>query len=210
VGEWLHPPARTDARLLPALPPRPPDRRRRRRTQARRPVLVPAHPPPAIRPPAAVADRQENATARDPRRRPERRASGPAPMLPARRCAKPSGRSHWQPRRPTCAWSATGRPPPQQESGRERDTGARITQALEAQVARQAQPQTPALRHVIGPRPKDNLTRPTDVDHPTILGARKHRPDSRQPGPADGRTDRRSRTRGHRDRRPHRPDPENS
>jgi transposase len=38
--------------------------------------------------------------------------------------------------------------------GRERDTGARMNQALKGQVARQAhEPQTPALRHVIDSRP---------------------------------------------------------
>jgi hypothetical protein len=58
------------------------------------------------------------------------------------------------------------------------------------------------------PAPQNNLTPLHDADHPTILGVRKHRPDLRRPGPADGRTDRRSRTRGHRDRRPDRPDPE--
>ena len=42
-----------------------------------------------------------------------------------------------------------------EEGGRERDSGARIDQALEGQVARQARElQTPALRHVIGSRPQ--------------------------------------------------------
>ena len=54
------------------------------------------------------------------------------------------------------------------KGGRERDSGARITKALEGQVARQAgRAPTPALRHVIGSRPQHNLTPHPDVDNPS-------------------------------------------
>ena len=65
------PPAGPAARLLWARPrpPRPQRGDRRGRAQARLPVLVPAQPPRGLRLPAALADRQEAAAARAPRRR---------------------------------------------------------------------------------------------------------------------------------------------
>ena len=118
------------------------------------PVLVPAHPRRGLRPPAAVADRQEAAPARDPRRRPD--AQGQAhrrPGPPASGCARQSASSPSRPRPPTSGWSRTGKRPgrrrPSQRDrggGRERDTGARIIKALEGQPrAADHEPLTSAL-----------------------------------------------------------------
>ena len=67
------PPARSDPRLLSAdqSAPRPPGRDRRRGPKARLPVLVPADASGGLRLRPALADPQEAAPARDPRRRSE-------------------------------------------------------------------------------------------------------------------------------------------
>jgi transposase len=66
-------PARPAARVLSAAarPSRQPDRHSRRHAQARVPVLVPADPRRGLRPPAAIADREEAPPARGPRGRPD-------------------------------------------------------------------------------------------------------------------------------------------
>src|SRR5215208_3370613 len=167
-GRQRDPPARANARLLPApaRPPRPPDRRRRRRPQARGPVLVPAVPRGAIRPPAALADRQEAAAARDPRRRadekgqPDRYLGDPREDARSRESARAAGRGLLRANGLRLAGSGT------EESGRGRDTGARLTQALKGQVARQAhQPQTACTSTRHRPALGHNLTPSNDVDH---------------------------------------------
>jgi hypothetical protein len=126
-----------------------------RSTQARRPVLVPAQPRRGLRPPAAVADGEEAAPARDPRRRGDaeghqhRHLGDQAADAHRRARAREAGRGLLQADGLGLAGSGG------EEDGRERDTGARIDQALEGQVARQVhEPQTPALRHVIDSRPR--------------------------------------------------------
>jgi transposase len=93
-------PARSAARLLRAhpRPSRQQDRRRRLRAQARRAVLVAAQPGRGLRPPAAVADREEAAPAGDPRRRTDadghqhRDLGDQAEDAPGRARARPAGR----------------------------------------------------------------------------------------------------------------------
>jgi hypothetical protein len=126
--------------------------------QARRAVLVPAHARGGLRPPAALADRQEAAAARDPRRRQaaqghQHRAVRDAPAdAQGRARARPTGRGLLQAHGLGLASSSAEEG---KEGGRERDTGARIDQGpRRAKSARQAhEPQTPALRHVIDSRP---------------------------------------------------------
>ena len=95
-----------------------------------------------LRPPAALADGQEAAPARDPRRRADAqghadRDLGDPPEDAHRRArARPAGRGLLQANGPRLASGDAGEA---KERGRERDTGARIDQALEGQVARQAQ-----------------------------------------------------------------------
>ena len=92
------------------------------------PVLVPAHPRRGLRPPAALADRQEAAPARDPRRRADaqghqhRHLGDPAEDAPSRARARPTGRGLLQADGLRLASSSA------EEGGRERDTGARIDQ----------------------------------------------------------------------------------
>ena len=78
----------------------------------------------------------------------------------AKRCAKPSASSPSRPRSPTRGWSATGMQPGRSgESGRERDTGARIKKALEGQSrAADHKPLTSALRSSVYSRPTSSLT----------------------------------------------------
>ena len=114
-----------------------------------------------LRPPAAVADRQEAAQARAQRRRPaiqQRRHRGLDDQ--PRRCAKPSASSPTRPRPPTCEWSATGKPQP-----RRRRLGASVTpgrassKALEGQ-SRAADSRAPnacaSTRHRLAPATQPN------------------------------------------------------
>ena len=138
------------ARVLRARPraPRRTGRRGRHRAQARDALLVPAHPRAGLRLRPAVADAQEDPPPRAHRRRAV--AQGPGPRRSRRRAtsrsARPSARSRYRPRTPTGArrrLEATARG----ESGRERDTGARISKALEGQSrAADHKPLTSALR----------------------------------------------------------------
>jgi transposase len=107
-----------------------------------------------LRPPAALADGQEAAPARDPRRRADAEGHADRDLGdPASRCARPSASSAGRPRPPTSGSSPTGRP--RQRSGRERDSGAHMIRPAKGNVARQARElQTPALRHVIDSRPQ--------------------------------------------------------
>jgi transposase len=134
---------RTAARVLRTDPRAAGSRQsdRRDRPQTHRPVLVHAHPLRGLRAPATRADQQETAPARADRRRP-----GPhqgsrwdlehQPDDPARRtCSRHAGRGVLQAdgHRPKGRTTIT-------KSGRERDTGARINQALkEGIAARQTQ-----------------------------------------------------------------------
>ena len=132
-------PTRPAARLLRAdpRPARQQDRRRRWRAQARRAVLVPAQPGRGLRPRAAVADPEEAAPARDPRRGADaqghqhRAVCHPPADAQRRARARPAGRGLLQADGLGLASRSS------EEDGRERDTGARIDQALEGQVARQ-------------------------------------------------------------------------
>ena len=141
--------ARPAARVLraAALPPRASDRGRRLRAQARVPVLVPTHPRRAIRPPAAIADRQQAPPARAHRRREALRHQGRRGVVnqpgDARRRTQARARGRGLLRADgfrlasNCATKG---------SGRERDTGARITSPSKGNVTRQTtSPLTPAL-----------------------------------------------------------------
>ena len=144
------------ARLLPAHQGAPRSRQgdRRRRAQARGAVLVPAAPRRGLRPPAAVADRAEAAPARAHRRRagPQgqalRRVGHARKDAPSREAARRAGPSVLRARGPRPA-SRTA-----EEGGRERDSGARIDQALEGQ-RRAAGPRAPdacsLTRHRLAP-----------------------------------------------------------
>jgi hypothetical protein len=114
-------------------------RDRRDRPQARMPVLVPAHPRRELRPPTTLADRQEA---------PQARAQSRCPAIQQVRCRclddQPrDARSRAQARRtsrgvlrahgPRLAGHST------EESGRERDTGARISRPSKGKAARQTQ-----------------------------------------------------------------------
>ncbi len=143
-GRWsrprsARPPARAAARVLRAdpRPPRPRDRDRRRRAQAHGAVLVPTHPRGAVRPPAAIADRQEAPAARAHRRREALRHQSRRDLVDqpgdarSRTSTRPPSRGVLRADGPRLAGTGT-----EQESGRERDTGARITVALEGQTSR--------------------------------------------------------------------------
>jgi transposase len=116
---------------------------RRDRPQARGPVLVHAQAPRGLCPPATVADQEEAAPARAHRRRTEVRQDGPRGLeqqpgdpsgrAPARRAGR--GLLQADGHRPAGRSSST-------KSGRERDSGARIDQALEGQ-GRAAGPRAP-------------------------------------------------------------------
>jgi hypothetical protein len=89
-----------------------------------------------LRPRAAVADGQEAAPARDPRRRPD--AEGQADVNLGDAPADAHGRARARPAGRGLLQGDGLRPAGDgEESGRERDTGALIDQALEGQVARQ-------------------------------------------------------------------------
>src|SRR5215211_7724490 len=98
-----------------------------RRPQARLPVLVPAQPRGGLRLPAALADAEEAAPARDPRRHADaqghrhRSLGDPAEDARSRTHARESGRSRLQAHRRRLAVH------PGEEEGRRRDTGARIS-----------------------------------------------------------------------------------
>ena len=122
------------------------DRRRRERAQARMPVLVFAHPRRGLRPPAALADRQEAQVAPDPRRRAnaeghtDRRVGDQAGDARGRAQTRRAGRGLLPADGPRLAGSRA------EEAGRERDTGARITKALKGQShAADHEPLTSAL-----------------------------------------------------------------
>ena len=117
-----------------------------------------------------LADRPEAPTTRSPRRRSypqghqHRRVGHPRADAPSRETTRRAGRSVLQ----TLTRRLESHIPQEGKGGCERDTGARIIKALKGHVARQAhEPQTPALRHVIGSRPPHNLTPPADVDTST-------------------------------------------
>ena len=165
------PAARPAARVLRAhpRPPRPRQGDRRDRPQARDPVLVPAHPRRGLRPPAAVADQQEAPPARDHRRRAEAPTAAPpgsgAPTEPMRDAERElAHQAEASYKRMVRDRQAAGT---SKKSGRERDTGARINQALEGQ-SRAADSQAPdvcaSLRQ--SPAPDQNLTLPHDADKP--------------------------------------------
>ena len=90
------------------------------------------------RPPAAVADREEDAAARDPVGRPDpeghanRRLGHTREDAGSRESTRAAGRGLLRADGPRLAGHSTQ----QTEGGRERDTGARIVKALEGQVAR--------------------------------------------------------------------------
>ena len=95
-----------------------------------------------LRPPAAVADRQEAPPARAHRRRPAiQQRTPPGSGRPTTRCARPSAGSPSRPRRPTSRWSATGRPA---RSSKRTKVGASVTpgrayqRPSKGKVARQA------------------------------------------------------------------------
>ena len=136
--------------------------------------------------------KQEAAPARDHRRRPEIRQDRPRDLeQPTTRSARPSASSPRRPRPPTSGWSTDQQAgSPGEKGGRERDTGARINQALEGQ-SRAADPQlqTPALRLVIASRPHDNLTPPHRRRPPPTLTTRAQNPATTTPiGTAAGPT----------------------
>jgi transposase len=143
-GVERRPSARPAARILRAdpQPPRPRKGRRRFGAQARRAVLVSALPGRGLRSPAAVADRQKAAVARDHRRhhpgaegQADRRVGHPRADAPRRARARPTGRGLLHADGPRLASSQAGERNRSgaREGGRERDTGARITVALEGQ-----------------------------------------------------------------------------
>src|SRR5260370_15247365 len=119
------------------------------------PVLVPAHPRRGLRPPPALPDRQEATAARDPRRRPnseghpDRRVGHQAGNARRRAQARRASRGLLQANGPRLAGSHA-----EKESGRDRDSGARITKALKGQGrAPDHDPLTSALRLVLYSRP---------------------------------------------------------
>ena len=157
-GLERRPPAWSAARLLSARARASwaRDRDRRQRAQARVPVLVPAHPRTGLRPPSALTDRQEATAARDPRRRPhpeghpDRRVGHQTGNARGRAQARRGSRGLLQADGPRLASSHA-----EKESGRERDTGARITKALKGQSrAADHEPLTSALRLVLYSRPQ--------------------------------------------------------
>ncbi len=122
-------PAGPDPRLLRAgaRTARPPGRDRRRGAQARLPVLVPAHPRGGLRLRTAVADREEAAPARDPRRRAEPQGRPHRDLRdPPADARRPSASSPSRPRPPIGAASATGRPPRRRERAPARHRGAHL------------------------------------------------------------------------------------
>ena len=145
------------------------DRRRRGRAQARGAVLVAALARRGLRPRAALADGQEAAPARDPRRRPDAqghadRDLGDPPADAHRRArARPAGRGLLQANGPRLASRIAGEGEGSRArgGGRERDTGARIDQALKGQVARQAKaPEAcSSTRHRLAPTGQPNARR---------------------------------------------------
>jgi transposase len=158
------PSARPAARLLRAdpRPPRPRQSRRRRGAQAREPVLVPAHPRRGLRAPAAVADHQEAAPARDHRRRPDAEGQAQRPVRHPRADAHGRARTRSAGRgllqadglRLAGGQAAEGQASRARGGGRERDTGAAHNKALEGRRrAADHEPLTSALRHVIASRP---------------------------------------------------------
>jgi transposase len=109
-----------------------------------------------LRPPAAIADGQEAAPARGPRRRPDaegqahRSVGQQGGAARSRAPARPPGRVFLHADGLRLAGRHTG----VGEGGRERDTGARISKALEGQSrAADHEPLTSALRLVIDSRP---------------------------------------------------------
>ena len=149
------PPTRPAARVLRTrpCPSPPPGRRRRRCAQAREPVLVPAHPRRALRLRATVADTQEAAPARADCRRPatpgrHRHLSRQRSDAPRRARTRRTSRNRLRAHRPRLARHGPV------ERGRERDTEARITTAIEDQSrAADHKPLTSALRYVSHSRP---------------------------------------------------------
>ena len=88
-----------------------------------------------------------------------RASAAPATATATRRSVTPSAPSPNRPRAPTDRRSPTGRPAAGEEGGRERDTGARITKALEGQSrAADHKPLTSALRYVNRPHPTNDPT----------------------------------------------------
>ena len=111
--------------------------------------------------------RKRSAGSSSPPARQLARASAPACESPIRGCATPRSSSPLTRKRPRNRWSANleGRVA-EEDRGRERDSGARIDQALEGQ-SRAAGPRAPdtcsLTRHRLAPA--ENLAPPTDVDH---------------------------------------------
>ena len=144
-------------------PARPLDRDRRLGAQARLPVLVPAHPRRGLRVRPALADDQEDAPPRAHRRRPAppRR---PRRLVDQHRDAQ--RRTRTRPPSPARLRTHRRRLASRSKGGRERDTGARITTALEGPSrAADHKPLTSALRYVSHSRPprtdRDRRSRPT-------------------------------------------------
>ena len=150
-----------------------PDRDRRRGAQARVSVLVPAHARGGLRVRPAVVDAQEAAPPRADRRRRQPPRHQERPLGHQRRDAPSRARtgSPGRNRLPTHGPRMARRA--RRESGRERDTGARIKQARKGQSrAAEHKPLTSALRYVSHSRPPATLTtrpppsRPLDF-HPS-------------------------------------------
>ena len=186
--------ARPAARVLRAYPrpARPRNRHRRRRAQARGAVLVAALARRGLRPRAALADGKEAAPARDPRRRPDAqghadRDLGDPPTDAHRRArARPAGRGLLQANGPRLASGNAGEGEGSRArgGGRERDTGARIDQALKGQVARQAKaPEAcSSTRHRLAPTGQPNARRtdrPARRQPPAPTPHAPKRPESR-------------------------------
>jgi hypothetical protein len=163
------PPARSAARVLRprSHPPRPPGRRRRGRAQARLLVLVSAHPRRGLRRRPAVADAPEVAPARARRGRPtpprsDRHLGHQRDDAPGRARARRASRDRLRAHRPRLAGRGAA------ESGRERDTGARITKALEGPSrAADHKPLTSALRYVSHSRPPTMIAQEAPPHNPT-------------------------------------------
>jgi transposase len=134
----------------------------RRGTQARLPVLVHAHPRRGLRLRPAVADQEEAPPARAHRRRPAL-PGRPHRLVDKRRDASRRARA-----RPT---GGVRLPAHRRrlaiDEGRERDTGTRITKALEGQPARQGIGPKPCALARRRPRPTQTLSPQQTVIKPT-------------------------------------------
>ena len=161
------PEARATARLLHADQSSPRTRQsdRRHRPQTRRAVLVHAHPLTGLRPPATVADPQEAPPPGDHRRRPEIHPTVRRDLVDQRADAQRRARA----RPPSRDVIHANRPrptsrPASEESGRERDTGARIGSSHSKRTKQRGRPQAPdvcsSLPHQLAPN-REATPRPT-------------------------------------------------